>query len=186
MLRYSDEDLADTLIHELVHTTLWIKDNARFNERLASYLGQKGAEQFFLSKEGPQSPSYQKMQDATHDDQIFSHFITEQVKELDEWYRSLKPEEKTAENKEARIKKIQDLFTQKILPQMKSKSWSHFSKVKLNNAKLMMYKTYMSDFSAFDQLWKSVNGDFTIFLEKCKTLKNSKHPDQDLARLSQT
>jgi predicted aminopeptidase len=184
MLNYDDEYLAETLVHELVHTTIWVKNSVDFNERLASYAGQKGAELFYLKKEGINSPSYKKMQDATYDDKIFSAFITKQVKELDEWYQNLKPEEKTVENKQARIKKIQELFKEKIKPQLKSKNWARFEETKLNNARLMMYRTYMSDFSAFDRLWEKSKGDFTLFIEKCKALKNSKNPDQDLAALN--
>jgi predicted aminopeptidase len=184
MLNYDDEVLAETLIHELVHTTLWIKDSVDFNERLASYLGQKGAEQFYLKKEGPDSATYKKMQDATHDDQVFSNFITAEVKELDEWYQKLTPEAKTLDKKQARIKQIQEKFKDKIKSQLHGKNWSKFDEAKLNNAKLMMYRTYMSDFSSFDRLWDLVKGDFTLFLEKCKTLKNSKNPDQELAELN--
>ena len=184
MLNYDDEYLTETLIHELVHTTIWVKNSVDFNERLASYVGQKGAELFYLKKEGPGSLAYKKMQDATHDDKIFSAFITGQVKELDEWYLNLKPEEKTIENKEARIKKIQENFNLKIKSQLKSRSWSRFGETKLNNARLMMFRTYMSDFSAFDRLWKIVNGDFPLFIEKCKKLIKSENPDQDLAELS--
>lgn len=183
MLNYDDEFLTETIIHELVHTTLWIKNSVDFNERLASYAGQKGAEIFYLKKEGPRSASYKKMQDSTADDKIFSTFITAQVKELDEWYQNLSAADKTPENKEARIKKIQDHFKEKIKPQLKSKNWSHFAETKLNNARLMMYRTYMSDFSAFERIWKIVNGDFPLFIEKCKLLKESKNPDQDLATL---
>ncbi len=183
MLNYDDEILAETLIHELVHTTIWVKDSVDFNERLASYAGQKGAELFYLKKEGPLSPSYKLMQDQSSDDKIFSAFITEQVKQLDDWYKNLSNEEKNFQLKEARIKQIQDLFKKTIKPQMKSKNWLRFDEIKLNNARLMVYKTYMSDFSNFDRLWTLARGDFQIFIEKCKKLKNSKNPDKDLADL---
>jgi predicted aminopeptidase len=185
MLNYSEETLAETLIHELVHTTIWVKDSVDFNERLASYLGQKGAEVFYLKKEGPASPTYKHMQDATADDKVFSLFITAQVRELDEWYSGLSDSDKTVANKEARIKKIQDLFRSDVAPKLKTANWSKFDQAKLNNAKLMMYRTYMSDFSAFDKLWLKLNGDFAAFIEKCKTLIDSKHPDADLAKLSE-
>ncbi|MFN9068049.1 MAG: aminopeptidase, partial [Bdellovibrionales bacterium] len=47
MLRYEERDLVETLIHELVHTTFWVKNSVDFNERLASFLGQKGALIFY-------------------------------------------------------------------------------------------------------------------------------------------
>ncbi len=184
MLNYDDEVLTETLIHELVHTTVWIKDSVDFNERLASYLGQKGAELFYLKKEGPDSPTYKNMQNVTADDKIFSAFITSEVKELDEWYQSLSTQEKTAENKDARIRKIQEKFKLTIKPKLKSKNWKRFDEAKLNNARLMMYRTYMSDFSAFDRLWEISNKDFPSFVEKCKSLISSKNPDEDLTKVN--
>ncbi len=184
MLNYDDEYLTETLIHELVHTTIWVKNSVDFNERLASYAGQKGAELFYLKKEGPGSPSYKKMQDAAHDDKIFSAFITNEVKQLDEWYKNLRPEDKNLENKEARIRKIQEDFNLKIKSQLRLKNWLRFGETKLNNARLMMYRTYMSDFTAFDRLWEISNRDFSTFIEKCKALIKSKNPDQDLAKIN--
>lgn len=186
MLNYQDETLAETIIHELVHTTIWIPDNVNFNERLASYLGQKGAEIFYLKKEGSNSPSFKRMQDETHDDKVFSSFITAEVKHLDEWYAQLKPEEKTIENKEKRIRQIQEKFSKEVKQKMRSSDWHNFEKLKLNNARLMMYRTYMSDFSAFDKLWDQLGGDFKLFLEKCKLLKKSKKPDVDLELLHES
>ncbi len=183
MLNYDDEVLAETLVHELVHTTIWVKDNVDFNERLASYAGQKGAELFYLKKDGPKSPTYQKIQDANYDDKLFSIFITDQVKQLDTWYQNLSAEQKTVANKEARIQQIQIRFKKDLKPRMKSKNWLRFDETKLNNARLMMYRTYLSDFSAFDRVWKLADGNFVLFLDKLKKLKNSKKPDQDLAEI---
>jgi predicted aminopeptidase len=55
MMSYSDHYLVETIIHETVHATIYIKDNADFNEQLASFLGAKGAEKFYLKHEGPDS-----------------------------------------------------------------------------------------------------------------------------------
>jgi len=50
MLRYQNHDLVNTIIHETVHATIYIKNNADFNERLATFIGNKGAELFYLKK----------------------------------------------------------------------------------------------------------------------------------------
>jgi predicted aminopeptidase len=184
MLNYKDEVLAETLIHELVHTTLWIPDNVNFNERLASYLGQKGAELYFLKTEGPESASYQRMKNATHDDQLFSSFITEELRELDLWYKKINSDVRDPAEKSKRIREIQDRFSQQVKPKMKGPDWDQFDQVKLNNARLLLYRTYLSDFTSFDRLWQSVNGDFKAFLQKCQTLKKSGKPEQDLELLS--
>ena len=52
MLGRSEGRLADLIIHELTHSTLFIKDNIEFNENLASFIGERGAIQFLQSKYG--------------------------------------------------------------------------------------------------------------------------------------
>ncbi|NJL24961.1 MAG: aminopeptidase, partial [Calothrix sp. SM1_5_4] len=41
MLRYDDTDLVETIIHETLHTTLYIKSAAEFNERMATFMGTR-------------------------------------------------------------------------------------------------------------------------------------------------
>ncbi|MEP1095734.1 MAG: aminopeptidase [Cyclobacteriaceae bacterium] len=52
MLDRSEGGLADLIIHELTHSTLFVKDNIEFNENLASFIGERGAVQFLESKYG--------------------------------------------------------------------------------------------------------------------------------------
>ena len=55
MLLRKEGDLANLIIHELTHGTIYIKDSVNFNENLASFIGDKGAEKFLLWKYGPDS-----------------------------------------------------------------------------------------------------------------------------------
>ncbi|MEM9857460.1 MAG: aminopeptidase, partial [Bacteroidota bacterium] len=52
MLGRSYGDLANLIIHELVHATIFVKDSVVFNENLASFIGDRGAE-IFLKKYYP-------------------------------------------------------------------------------------------------------------------------------------
>ncbi|MGE0529013.1 MAG: aminopeptidase, partial [Bdellovibrionales bacterium] len=56
MLRYEDHDLVELILHESIHTTLYIKNAAEFNERLATFLGHEGMKMYYLETEGPHSP----------------------------------------------------------------------------------------------------------------------------------
>ena len=48
MLLRSDGSLADLIIHELTHGTIFVKDSLAFNENLASFIGKTGASIYFL------------------------------------------------------------------------------------------------------------------------------------------
>lgn len=47
MLRHGEHYLVETVIHELVHATVFFADQADFNEGLANFIGQEGAVRFY-------------------------------------------------------------------------------------------------------------------------------------------
>jgi predicted aminopeptidase len=182
MLGYSDADLVNTVIHETVHTTLYIKSSADFNERLAVFLGGKGTEMFYLKKEGADSPTLLKIKAENDDDKLFSDFISGEIKSLEAWYKSQTVHDEAA--RQARLKLIQTNFTRELLPKLKTENHKAFAKVSLNNARLLVYKTYMQDLSDFQRLYDHVGQDFTKFIDACRSLEKSKHPEEDLKALA--
>ncbi|MBK7650286.1 MAG: aminopeptidase [Flammeovirgaceae bacterium] len=47
MLKRNEGDLASLIIHEMVHATVFVKDDVNFNENLASFVGDTAAYYFF-------------------------------------------------------------------------------------------------------------------------------------------
>lgn len=182
MLRYSDHDLVDTVIHETVHATLYIKNSADFNERLATFMGYKGMEIYYLKKEGPDSANLKIAQKENEDQKIFAEFISREITALEDWYKA--QSDKNEDLRRARIKEIQTRFEKDIAPRMKSTNYEKFPKIDdLNNARLLLYKTYLQDISDFEKLYEQSNRDFDTFLQKCRSLENSKNPEEDLKKL---
>jgi predicted aminopeptidase len=181
MFNYKDFDLVNTLIHETVHTTIFIKNSADFNERMAVFLGNKGMELFYIKEEGPDSPTLNQVYAENHDDKLFSDFISREIEDLKDWYKN-----QTAQNedlRQTRIKEIQTRFVSQIEPQMKSTSYSKFRDLNLNNARLMLYKTYMQDLSDFEKLYDQVGRDFSKFIEACRKLESHPKPEEGLKEL---
>lgn len=214
MTNYSDSDLVNTIIHETVHATIYIKSSADFNERLAVFLGNKGMELFYKEKEGADSPTLKNVVAENFDDKIFSEFMTEELKKLDIWYQEKahhiqqQSDNKLASSHEVesspvapvaigksstedletlrqkRLKEIQEKFSREILPKMQSRSYQKFSDLKLNNARLLVYKTYMQDLNDFENLFKKVNENFDLFLQEIKKLETSTDPNLELKKMS--
>lgn len=55
MLNKSEGELANTIIHELTHSNIFINDSIDFNENLASFIGDYGAYEFLKRKYGDDS-----------------------------------------------------------------------------------------------------------------------------------
>ena len=89
MLFRNEGMLADLIIHELTHTTLYIKDSVQFNENLATFIGNKGAEQFLTLKYGPRSEELKKYVQQMHDRELFANHVITYYHKLDSLYSSL-------------------------------------------------------------------------------------------------
>jgi predicted aminopeptidase len=184
MLRYQDADLVNTIIHESVHATLYIKHNADFNERLASFIGDVGSELFYLKKEGKDSPTLKQIRLENEDSIIFSNFISGEIKKLGEYYKTLPASERKEELRDQSFNTIKDRFNTQIKPILKTNSYAKFEKTKLNNARLLLYKTYSEDISDFKTLLTKSNNDLKVFIERVKTLESSSDPMKDLKELA--
>ncbi len=180
MLAGEDHELVDVIIHESTHATLYIKNSADFNERMAVFVAAKGTEQFYLAKEGANSKTVLLMKDENFDTQIFSEFISQEIKDLDAWYKSLPKESQKAELKTARIAEIQTHFQIKIANKLKTKRYVGFSKINLNNARLLYFKTYLQDLSDFEKLWVKSNANWKVFLSKLMQLKAVDKPEEKI------
>lgn len=184
MLALKEIDFVNTLIHETVHATVFIKSSADFNERMAVFLGNKGTELFYLKEEGVESPTLKKIKAENEDDRLFSKFISKEIADLEDWYR--KQTEQSESTRIDRIKEIQERFKTELAPHLKTKLYSRFPEIRINNARLLMYKTYFEDLSDFEKLYELVGQDFSRFVEKCRKLEKSDDPEEDLKKLVST
>lgn len=188
MLRYKEHDLVNTIIHESVHASIFIKSSADFNEQLAVFLAGKGTERFYKQKEGKNSATLKLIQNENYDDAIFSLFISKEVKALSDWYNQIAKDPKISEqDKEAwrqeKFSKIKENFQKDIEPKLLTNSLKYFTRIELNNARLLLFKTYMDDLNDFEALYEKTDRNWETFLACINLLKKDSHPDQSLKQM---
>lgn len=194
MLRYSDYDLANTIIHETTHATLYIKSNADFNERLASFIGNIGADLFFTAIEGPSSSTVASARLEAEDEKLFSEFISRRIQTLKEWYESLRPtpaaeSEEFLKKRQEKFRELSQGFETELAPKLQSERLrerlrSELNPDSLNNARLLLWKLYYYDLDDFERAYEKLGRDPKKFIEFAKTLESSKDPEVELRRFA--
>ncbi len=157
MLERSDGDLANLIIHEMSHATIFVKDSIDFNENLATFIGDRGAEQFLLSVYGPDSDEYITYMNEDRDYALFSDHMLRGAEKLDSLYNSLDEDlmtEKKSKLKEEMIRKIVRSLDTLSLRATSSKPSARFSERLPNNAYFMNFIRYQSKQDIFYKEWK--------------------------------
>jgi predicted aminopeptidase len=173
MLYRSEGSLANLIIHELTHGTLYVKDDVDFNENLASFIGDQGALRFLAYKFGENSLPYQAYLQRQADIGLFDSFMLQAAQRLQALYTApafvaLPLAEKQAQ-KQKLIQNISNDFDQ--LPfQQKERYRGYFEGWQVGNPFFMGFLRYRAQQYDFEQvLHKEYQGDLRRYLEFLKT-----------------
>ena len=173
MLLDGSGELANTIIHEMTHANLFVKDSVEFNENLASFFGDQGARLFLENRYGYDSEKRLIYDQSQKDRRKFTEHILRGADLLQELYAS--QEEYTAENlryspKRELIDKIIHSADTLSLYQ-KERYMVYLKRSKVNNAFFMSYLRYRADFIFFEQeLESKFNGDLKLYFQHFKEL----------------
>lgn len=155
MLRRSEGDLASLIIHEMVHATIYVRDSSDFNENLASFIGDRGAELFLRQAFGDTSRQYQEYihQDGDYR-KVADHMLRGTLK-LDSLYQTM-TETETVDSKKQRkeqfIRRIVDAFDTITFSTGKRRS-GRFARRLPNNTYFISFRTYESKHDAMLEAW---------------------------------
>ncbi len=182
MLRMKEHQFANTLIHETVHANLYINGQSKFNERVASFLGQLGAEAYYKSQNrGEDLKSI--VANETHDELLFSEFISRELKGLRQWYKENKNQPDIETAREQQFARMKQNFKASLQGKLKTKNYDWFLAKKFNNAFLLLLELYNSDFSQLEKLANHYNRDFIQVFNRLKELEETDNPEQALTKM---
>jgi predicted aminopeptidase len=168
---YSDYRLADLLIHELLHATVYIKGQSQFDEELAEFVGTEGARLYIEKKYGGDSAEYRELDDSAADGRAYVAYLQGLIAELQILYQSdVSREEKLAQKAEI-IKASQERFIQNYESLFSGDNYRSFSELAVNNAYLELYRLYYEGGSFYRDLYEKSGGDLTRYIAAAKTIK---------------
>jgi predicted aminopeptidase len=180
MRDYSTARLADLIIHELVHATVFVKGQVQFNEELAEFIGSEGARLYMETRYGEDSSEYREMFVSETDGQKYVEFSQELIAELDALYSSdLKREEKLTE-KEKIIKAAKKRFDAEYESRFSSGNFRGFSNLPINNAYLELYRLYHAQDNFYADLYERSGRNLPAFITAAKTVTKKGSPRAQL------
>jgi predicted aminopeptidase len=184
MIDYSLYALADLIIHEQTHGTIFIKNEIQFNEELATFVGREGALSFLRDRYGTNSAAYDQALAVLEDRKVFRervidlHDQLERIYRLDwEWERIMAEKLRIVEEFNRRlICEAPELF--------RTDRFRAFKGIPANNAYIMSFVRYNQDLDLFYSLYEANGRDLPSTVEVLKQLKTTKgSPKQALERL---
>jgi predicted aminopeptidase len=169
MLERGEGDLANLIIHEMSHATIFVKDSIDFNENLATFIGDRGTEKFLISRFGKSSKEYQSYMNDDADFLKFSEHMLRGTEKLDSLYKSMNPQDSVSRKKElktALIRKIVDSLDTLTLSTTESRPSERYKDHLPNNTYFMNFRRYQSKQELFwDEYRNRFHGDLKSFIE---------------------
>lgn len=173
MLKRNEGELANLIIHELTHGTLFVKDSVEFNENLASFIGDKGAEKFLAYKFGEDSKEYKKYIQKNDDQKRFTNHVLHGAVLLDTLYNSFSendPEDFKFNKKHELILNITSGIDT-IAFNNPDYYQKYFNRRNPNNTFFMSYLRYSSKLDNFEHEYRvKYNSDLKKYLEHLKSV----------------
>lgn len=173
MLRRSEGELADLIIHELTHSTVFVKDNSELNENIADYVGENGAKRYLASKYGDTSAVLFNYSAAITDNERMAMYFLRGAHKLDSLYQSADfialPDNEKDTLKRAMIQDIINNVDTVNFVRIKPQRIQSSRMKNINNTFFTSYMTYYNRKDSLRmECQRDFGGDFMKHLESFK------------------
>ena len=85
-------------------------------------------------------------------------------------------------DREKKFQELQARFKKDVVPKLQTPNYKKFAEIKLNNARLLLYELYQSDFSDFEKIAEKHGRDFQKIFSYLKSLEDAEDPEGQLKK----
>lgn len=162
-------DLANTIIHELAHNTLFVRHQVEFNESFASFVGARGAAAFFRSR--GDSATADLVESRWEDDKRLGRFWSALRQRIEAAYAAA-PDDSAARvrSRDVIYAEARHELVETLGPQLQTIPLSYLERLPLDNAALLARRTYSAELDLFDAVWERSGRDVRAAVGKIVSL----------------
>ncbi|MFW6215477.1 MAG: aminopeptidase [Alkalispirochaetaceae bacterium] len=186
MAGYHPERLANLLLHEMTHATLWIPDEVPLNEAMATFVGDRGALAYLAYRYGEGSERYREGVVRQQERRRFVSFMRQLAGRLELLYAEPLEEAEILRRKEEIIREEQQRFAENYDDWFSTDRYRFLPGMEINNAYVDLFRTYNDELPLFEQLYQTVNGDMGRFFDALRDIEAAEDPTLRLRELLAT
>ncbi len=172
MMKWDQVTLANLILHEMSHATIYFKGETDFNEQLATFIGNRGTIDFLIEKYGMGSKEVTEAIHIQEDDLFFSKWVDQVCQRLSNYYAKEISRDEKLRGREEIFRSIKEEFRE-IKVQFKTDCYKDFEKKELNNAVLLAYRRYIHRLEKFEALYEQLGRDIKRVVDYFKTIQTS-------------
>ena len=168
--------LVNTVIHELSHNKLFVRGNAEFSESFASFIGSRGAEAFFRSRDAPLAA--EAVAEDWANDQVLGAFWEQTARNLDSAYRAWPSDSaRRVAARDTVYQRARTVLVDSVGPRLRGVSMEWLSRIPLDNASLLARRVYAQRLDLFDSVWVRNGRDVRRTIEAVRSaVRDSRDP----------
>jgi len=172
MRDFSVYSIADLIIHEQTHATIYVKNQVDFDEELATFMGSEGALWFIRSKFGPNSEAYENALKLSKDNVTYYRLAKALYEKLLVVYTdSAMARPVKLAKKHDIIEGFKDSLSRNYDSIFQTKAYRGLEKTTINNACIAVDMTYSIDLGLFYELYAQNRRDLRATLALILPLK---------------
>jgi predicted aminopeptidase len=156
MLRDGATGLTEVLIHELSHARLYVPGRTDWNEALASFVGEKGAERYFAAARFAGRGVVERMAARAQRRLLVDREVERAYTDLEGVYASGRSRESKLRAREVVFAALANEL-RALHPEDPPELW------RVNNARLLHFHRYRANSAEFTRSWNRSGGDFRRF-----------------------
>lgn len=164
MLQYDEPELANLILHELTHSTLFIPGKIDFNESFASFVADVSTLRFLEATFGPQSTLLIETQRLYQDRVLYQRFMHSLYTRLDSVYKGTSSEQEKRQLRKDVLDDIPKAWAE--LP-FQSRRFQQRKAPRPSNPDLMQFRRYSGEQALFARVLEtqggSLEGFFAVF-----------------------
>ncbi len=171
MLDTSDDRLVETVIHELVHATVFVRSQPDFNEGAANFIGEEAVAVFYADRTGE---DHSDPRARIEDDRLLASALMALRDRVDALYEEELPDPARRQQRIALEARGREALA--ALP-LTTRSAERFAqRARINDACLAIQGTYVADTPKHSRVLETLGGDLTAFIERLREAAEQDDP----------